>query len=361
MGVTLNVELGDRGYPILIEADLLSQTGLFDGLGLGSEIALVYPDILPERYIHQVTRQLEGKKCTFIPYPDGERNKSFATLDLILTAMLEARLSRKATLIALGGGVCGDMAGFAASIYQRGIPFIQIPTTLLSQVDSSVGGKTAINHPLGKNLIGAFYQPKAVFIDIDVLSTLPRRELSAGLAEVVKYGFIYDAKFIDWLEDHLDSLLALDPDALIYAIHRSCQIKAAIVAQDETEKGLRALLNFGHTFGHAIEAFTEYKSWLHGEAVGTGMVMAATFSQLLGCISKSEVERIKRIVHALGLPVEPPVGMTIDDFMHYMSLDKKVEEGNMRFVTLKALGNAEITSRYPPESLIHTLSEYANS
>jgi 3-dehydroquinate synthase len=287
--------------------------------------------------------------------PDGEAYKNWETLNLIFDALLTDRAERKTTLIALGGGVIGDMTGFAAASYQRGVPFIQIPTTLLSQVDSSVGGKTGINHPLGKNMIGAFYQPKLVLADTDTLKTLPPRELSAGLAEVIKYGLIWDVEFLAWLETNMDRLRALDPAAITHAIYRSCEIKAQVVGQDEREGGIRAILNLGHTFGHAIETGMGYGTWLHGEAVAAGMVMAAETSRRLGWLTEADVARTRALIRAAGLPdVAPDLG--IDTWLDYMGHDKKVEGGKMRFVLLKKLGEAVITGDVPADVLAGVLA-----
>jgi 3-dehydroquinate synthase len=292
--------------------------------------------------------------------PDGERFKTWETLQLIFDGLLGARHDRGTTVIALGGGVIGDMAGFAAACYQRGVNFIQMPTTLLSQVDSSVGGKTGINHPLGKNMIGAFYQPQAVLIDTTTLLTLPARELSAGLAEVIKYGLICDEPFLTWLEEHMSALRALDQAVLAQAIERSCAAKARVVAADERESGVRATLNLGHTFGHAIETHQGYGNWLHGEAVAAGTVMALDMSERLGWITTAERERVVRLFIAAGLPVVPPQDMTAEDFMEHMAVDKKVMNGKLRLVLLQGLGEAVVTGDFPREILDATLSaDYA--
>jgi 3-dehydroquinate synthase len=308
-------------------------------------------------YLAQLTASLKGGGVTVaqVVLPDGEAYKNWETLNLIFDALLTQRAERKTTLIALGGGVIGDMTGFAAASYQRGVPFIQIPTTLLSQVDSSVGGKTGINHPLGKNMIGAFYQPKVVLADTDTLKTLPARELSAGLAEVVKYGLIWDAEFLAWLEANMDKLRALDPAAITHAIYRSCEIKAQVVAQDEREGGIRAILNLGHTFGHAIETGMGYGNWLHGEAVAAGMVMAVETSQRMGWLSEADVARTRALIRAAGLPdVAPDLG--VDTYLEHMGHDKKVEGGKMRFVLLKKLGEAVITADVPTDVLTGVLT-----
>ena len=308
---TLTVDLGDRSYPIHIGPGLLDQAGLIVPHLAQKRVMVVTNTTVAPLYLPRLTSTLEGAgvKVACVVLPDGEAYKNWETLNRIFDALLTERAERKTTLIALGGGVIGDMTGFAAACYQRGVPFIQIPTTLLSQVDSSVGGKTGINHPLGKNMIGAFYQPKAVLADTDTLKTLPARELSAGLAEVIKYGLIRDAGFLAWLEANMDKLRALDPAAIAHAIYRSCEIKAQVVGEDEREGGIRAILNLGHTFGHAIETGMGYGVWLHGEAVGAGMVMAAQASQRLGWLSAADVARTRAIIRAAGLPdVAPDLG-----------------------------------------------------
>ena len=308
-------------------------------------------------YLARLTATLArgGVVVTSVVLPDGEAYKNWETLNLIFDALLTQRAERKTTLIALGGGVIGDMTGFAAACYQRGMPFIQIPTTLLSQVDSSVGGKTGINHPLGKNMIGAFYQPQVVLADTDTLKTLPAREVSAGLAEIIKYGLIWDVEFLGWLEANMDKLRALDAQAIAHAIHRSCEIKAQVVSQDEREGGIRAILNLGHTFGHAIETGMGYGVWLHGEAVGAGMVMAAETSRRLGWIGEADVARTRALIRAAGLPdVAPDLG--VEAYLEFMGHDKKVESGKMRFVLLKKLGEAVITGDIPGDVLRDVLT-----
>ncbi|MBW8307746.1 MAG: 3-dehydroquinate synthase [Thiobacillus sp.] len=354
---TLTVDLGDRSYPIHIGAGLLNQAELVLPHLAQKRVMVVTNTTVAPLYLARLTATLAsgGVAATHVILPDGEAYKNWETLNLIFDALLTQRAERKTTLIALGGGVIGDMTGFAAASYQRGVPFIQIPTTLLSQVDSSVGGKTGINHPLGKNMIGAFYQPKVVLADTDTLKTLPPRELSAGLAEVIKYGLIWDAEFLAWLEANMDKLRALDPAAITHAIHRSCEIKAQVVGQDEREGGIRAILNLGHTFGHAIETGMGYGNWLHGEAVAAGMVMAAQTSQRLGWISEADVERTRALIRAAGLPdVAPDLG--VDTYLEYMGHDKKVEGGKMRFVLLKKLGEAVITGDVPADVLTGVLT-----
>nr|WP_232819357.1 3-dehydroquinate synthase [Saccharospirillum mangrovi] len=349
----LTVDLGDRSYPIVIEADLLTNAASWQGWLAHKEVMVVTNETVAPLYLDGVVSALAApnRRIETLVLPDGEAHKNATTLGLIYDALLERRFSRKAVLIALGGGVIGDLTGYAAATYQRGIDFVQVPTTLLSQVDSSVGGKTGINHPLGKNMIGAFKQPIAVLIDPTVLNTLPERELSAGLAEVIKYGLIHDAEFFAWLEQRMDDLLAKQPEALVDAIARSCQLKAEIVAADETEQGIRAILNLGHTFGHAIEAEQGYGAWLHGEAVGTGMVMACDLSQRLGWIDNQVLNRARTLIERARLPITPPPTMTPDDFMNQMGRDKKVEAGQLRLVLLHALGKAVVTADFDPQQL----------
>jgi 3-dehydroquinate synthase len=354
---TLTVDLGDRSYPIHIGAGLLAQPGLILPHLAQQRVMVVTNTTVAPLYLAQLKATLEagGVKVAQVVLPDGEAYKNWETLNLIFDALLTDRAERKTTLIALGGGVIGDMTGFAAACYQRGVPFIQIPTTLLSQVDSSVGGKTGINHPLGKNMIGAFYQPKVVLADTDTLKTLPARELSAGLAEVIKYGLIWDADFLAWLEANMDRLRTLDAAAITHAIYRSCEIKAQVVGQDEREGGIRAILNLGHTFGHAIETGMGYGNWLHGEAVAAGMVMAAQTSQRMGWLSEADVARTRALIRAAGLPdVAPDLGA--DTYLEYMGHDKKVEGGKMRFVLLKRLGEAVITGDVPTDVLTGVLT-----
>lgn len=338
---TLNVALGARSYPIFIGEGLLDRGELIRPYLKTPRAIIVTNDVVGPLYLERLKSSLEseGVLTDSVVLPDGEHHKDWQTLNLVFDALLGRRCERSTTLIALGGGVIGDMGGFAASCYQRGMPFIQVPTTLLSQVDSSVGGKTAINHPLGKNMIGAFYQPKLVLADTSVFQTLPQRELSAGLAEVIKYGLIRDPGFLGWLEVHLDDLLARDAEALAYAIERSCRNKAEVVAADETEQGERALLNLGHTFGHAIETGMGYGVWLHGEAVSAGTMMAAELSRRLGWLSQADVRRISDLFVRAGLPVIGPA-LGIDRYLDLMSHDKKVEAGQLRLVLLKSLGKA---------------------
>lgn len=353
---TLQVDLGERSYPIHIGTDLLSKAELFVPHIAGKQVAIVTNETVAPLYLERLTQTLAGYKVQPIVLPDGESFKNWETLQLIFDGLLTARHDRRTTIIALGGGVIGDMAGFAAACYQRGVDFIQVPTTLLSQVDSSVGGKTGINHPLGKNMVGAFYQPKAVLIDTATLRTLPPRELSAGLAEVIKYGLICDAPFLDWLETHMEALLALEPTALTEAIERSCAAKARVVGADERESGIRATLNLGHTFGHAIETHMGYGVWLHGEAVAAGTVMALEMSRRLGGIDAAERDRSIRLLRAAGLPIVPPQEMTPAHFLEHMAVDKKVIDGQLRLVLLSRLGEAVVTADYPGNILDETLS-----
>ena len=320
-----------------------------------AQVAIVTNETIAPLYLQSLLTTLAGHDVTSVILPDGEAFKTWETLQLIFDGLLTARHDRRTTVIALGGGVIGDMAGFAAACYQRGVDFIQVPTTLLSQVDSSVGGKTGINHPLGKNMVGAFYQPKAVIIDISSLNTLPARELSAGLAEVIKYGLICDEPFMGWLELNMAGLRSLDQALLAEAVARSCAAKAHVVGQDERESGLRATLNLGHTFGHAIETHMGYGVWLHGEAVSAGTVMALEMSCRLGWITAAERDRGVRLLLQAGLPVVPPEEMTPDDFLEHMAVDKKVLDGRLRLVLLKGLGAAVVTSEFPREILDATL------
>ncbi len=342
---TLNVELADRSYPIRIGAGVLADSGLILPYLKSKRVAVVTNDVVGPLYLADFVAGLrkQGISVTQIVLPDGEAHKDWPTLNLIFDGLLGEHCDRSTTLIALGGGVVGDMVGFAAATYQRGVPFIQVPTTLLSQVDSSVGGKTAINHPLGKNMIGAFYQPKLVLADTSVLNTLPDRELRAGMAEIIKYGLIRDLPFLEWIESNLERLMARDPAALAEAVERSCRNKAEVVAADETEQGERATLNLGHTFGHAIETGLGYGAWLHGEAVAAGAVMAADLSRRLGWLSDADVARVREIHLRAGLPVKgAPLGA--DRYLELMAHDKKVSDGTLRLVLLKQIGRAVITS-----------------
>jgi len=342
---TLEVDLGNRSYPIHIGTDLIDQPSLFAVCEKATSIYIVTNTTVAPLYTARLTKTLEtfGKVVRTITLPDGESYKDWKNLQLIFDDLLKFGADRQTMLVALGGGVIGDMTGFAAASFMRGIRFIQVPTTLLAQVDSSVGGKTGINHPLGKNMIGAFHQPVAVIADLNTLKTLPSRELSAGLAEVVKHGAIADAQFLDWIEANAAALLACDTTALGHAVLRSCEIKSAVVSADEREGGIRATLNFGHTFGHAIEAGLGYGEWLHGEAVGCGMVMGADLSHRLNHISKPELERLTRIIQSMNLPIVPPK-FGAARYMELMQVDKKTEGGQIRYVVLEKIGRAQIQS-----------------
>ena len=353
---TLTVDLGDRSYPIFIGADLIGDSSLYRPYVHGRQVMIVSNETVAPLYLAKVQDALADYRLASVILPDGEQFKNLEVMDRIYTALLEQRYDRRCTLVALGGGVIGDMTGFAAASYQRGVNFIQVPTTLLSQVDSSVGGKTGVNHVLGKNMIGAFHQPQCVIADTATLGTLPDRELSAGLAEVIKYGLISDAEFFAWLEQNMSMLVARDASALAYAIERSCADKAAVVAADERESGQRALLNLGHTFGHAIETGMGYGSWLHGEAVGAGMCMAAAMSARLGWLSDAQVERIEHLVAAAGLPVRPPAEVAPQRFMELMAVDKKVMDGQLRLVLIKDIGHSVISADFDPDALRQTLN-----
>jgi 3-dehydroquinate synthase len=354
---TLSVALGERAYPIHIGAGLLGEASLYAPHVRGKRVAVVTNPVVQSHYLARVEAALRqaGANPLRVIVQDGEQAKSWAELDRIFDALLAARLGRDALIVALGGGVVGDLAGFAASIYQRGIPFLQVPTTLLAQVDSSVGGKTAINHARGKNMVGAFHQPQAVIADVASLDTLPERELRAGVAEVIKHGFILDPEFVAWLEQNIDRLLARDRDALEHAVRRSCELKAQVVAADERETGLRAILNFGHTFGHAIEAGMGYGEWLHGEAVGTGMVMAAELSALAGSLRREDAERVKALIARAGLPMKAP-DLGVDRYLQLMQVDKKAAGGKVRFILLEGLGRATLRGDIDPQLVRKSLA-----
>jgi 3-dehydroquinate synthase len=353
---SLEVSLADRTYPILIGDGLLAQTDRLLPHLTQKRVAVVTNTTVATLYLAGFVAALEraGVEVLSIVLADGEEHKNWQTLNSVFDRLLEARCERATTLIALGGGVVGDIGGFAAALYQRGMPFIQVPTTLLAQVDSSVGGKTAINHPLGKNMIGAFYQPKLVLADTATLDTLPERELAAGLAEIVKYGLIRDVSFLDWLEANMARLRSRNREALAHAIVRSCEHKAEVVAADERETGERALLNLGHTFGHAIESGLGYGRWLHGEAVAAGMVLAAELSARMGLLARADVDRARRILQAAGLPVTAP-RFAADRYLELMGHDKKVQSGRLRLVLLRELGEAFVTADFPHEKLIEVL------
>lgn len=351
----VRIELADRSYDICIGGGLLQSVDSFEGLPRSTCAVIVSNETVGPLYLDRVAMTLKQHYAVVhsVILPDGEAYKNWETLNGIFDHLLAQHCDRKTTLFALGGGVVGDMTGFAAASYMRGVPFVQIPTTLLAQVDSSVGGKTGINHPLGKNMIGAFYQPQRVICDLDTLKTLPPRELSAGLAEVIKYGPIADMGFLDWIEANLDALMACDPLAMAFAVKRCCEIKADVVSQDEREGGLRAILNFGHTFGHAIEAGMGYGAWLHGEGVGCGMVMAAVLSQKMGLVDQSFVDRLTRIVKRAGLPTVAPVLDAQDNVGRYMALmrvDKKADAGQIQFILVD--GNGKATVGPAPDALV---------
>lgn len=356
---TLTVDLGERSYPIHIGPGLLSQKELVTPHVSGSQVMIVTNDIVAPLYLERVKALFSDFICHEVILPDGEKHKTLADLNLIYDALLSNHFDRYCTLVALGGGVVGDMTGFAAASYQRGVNFIQIPTTLLSQVDSSVGGKTGVNHPLGKNMIGAFHQPSCVIADINTLNTLEDNQLSAGLAEVIKYGLIRLPDFTQWLEKNMHKLLSRDPEAISYAIEVSCQCKAEIVAADEREGGVRALLNLGHTFGHAIESGAGYGNWLHGEAVGIGMLMAADLSMREGWISEQDVQQVKDLIKAARLPVQLPAMMNYAVFMDLMRVDKKVRDGKINFVLYNTLGDAKVTHDFKADNLRKTIEHFS--
>jgi 3-dehydroquinate synthase len=353
---TLEVDLAERTYPIYIGPGLIDKPALYRPHIGTAQVMVVTNETVAPLYLELVKAALAGLRIAEVILPDGERYKDLATWNRIFDALLAHRFGRDCTLVALGGGVIGDMAGFAAACYQRGVAFIQVPTTLLAQVDSSVGGKTGVNHPAGKNMIGAFHQPRAVIADTETLTTLPQRELAAGLAEVIKYGVIRDPEFFDWLEANTAALLAREPSALAEAIERSCRNKAEVVAADELESGQRALLNLGHSFGHAIEAASGYGNWLHGEAVAAGMAMAAGMSRRLGWIDAASEDRIRRVIAGFGLPVEPPASIPVERWLELMAVDKKVQAGTLRLVLLRSIGDAVVSADFSSEDLIATIA-----
>jgi 3-dehydroquinate synthase len=358
---TLTVNLGARSYPIHIGQGLLRNPDLITKHVSGRQVMVVTNETIAPLYLDSIMDLLDGFERACAILPDGEQYKTLETLDSVFTGLLEHRFNRHCTLVALGGGVIGDITGFAAACYQRGVAFLQIPTTLLAQVDSSVGGKTGVNHTLGKNMIGAFHQPGCVVIDTDTLDTLDQRQLAAGLAEVIKYGLIHDAGFLTWLEQNIERLIARDKPSLAYAIERSCTIKAEIVADDERESGRRALLNLGHTFGHAIETGTGYGNWLHGEAIAAGMLMAADLSARHQWLARSDVDRIEKLLRRAGLPASPPDEMDESQFMELMAIDKKVVDGGLRLVLLKEIGRAVITGDFSGALLSQTLARAARA
>lgn len=355
----ITVTLGERSYPITIAAGLFDDPASFMPVKAGDQVMLVTNQTLAPLYLDKVRSVLEqaGVRVDQVILPDGEQYKSLSVLNEVFSALLEKPHGRDTTLVALGGGVIGDLTGFAAASYQRGVRFIQVPTTLLSQVDSSVGGKTAVNHPLGKNMIGAFYQPASVVVDLDCLRSLPARELSSGLAEVIKYGIILDADFFVWLENNMDDLLALDMNALAYCIRRCCELKADVVAADEHEHGMRALLNLGHTYGHAIEAAMGYGNWLHGEAVAAGIVMACYTAHRLGQFSLEDIARVKSLLVRAGLPVSGPKEMAAEAYLPHMMRDKKVLAGELRLVLPTAVGQSEVRKGVPHDMVLASIRD----
>ncbi len=355
----LQVDLQDRAYPIYIGSDLLQQADLLTRHIHSKQVLIVTNETVAPLYLQAVKNSLQGFVVETVILPDGEQFKTLQYIEKIFDHLLEKKFSRNSTLIALGGGVIGDMGGFAAACYQRGIAFIQVPTTLLAQVDSSVGGKTGVNHPLGKNMIGAFYQPECVIADTSVLATLDDRQLSAGIAEVIKYGLIRDAEFFNWLEQNMDALLSRDNEALAFAIERSCKNKAEVVAEDEFESGVRATLNLGHTFGHAIETGLGYGQYLHGEAVAIGTCLAADLSRRLGWLSDQDVARIIAIFKQAKLPTESPKAMTPEKYIDLMAVDKKNIDGQIRVILLEALGKATLPVNIELSKLKETLNGYA--
>ncbi len=355
---TLQVQLGDRSYPIYMGAGNLDEAELLTRHIKSKQVLIVTNETIAPLYLKQITSHLQDYQLEVAVLPDGEQYKTMVTMETIFAALLNKQFSRNATIIALGGGVIGDISGFAAACYQRGIAFIQIPTTLLAQVDSSVGGKTGVNHALGKNMIGAFYQPQCVIIDIKVLETLDDRQLSAGLAEVIKYGLIRDANFFAWIEANIEKLLARDQDSLTYIIEQSCRNKAEIVASDEKESGIRAILNLGHTFGHAIETGMGYGNYLHGEAVAIGTCQAADLSRRLGWLNDSDVNRIVALFNKAGLPTQPPVDLSTKEFITLMAVDKKNVDGDIRLILLKKIGEASLPLSVERTVLVDTLNNY---
>jgi 3-dehydroquinate synthase len=354
----LTVDLGERSYPIHVDAGLLKRDQLIREFISGSEVMVVSDETVAPLYLDQLLSALTGMQVTCQILPCGEDTKSLHTVTQLFNTMLEASCSRSVTVVALGGGVIGDIAGFVAACYHRGVEFLQVPTTLLAQVDSAVGGKTGINHALGKNMIGAFHQPRCVIADIDTLDTLDSRQVSAGIAEVLKYALIRDASFFAWLSEHISALLGRDRDTLTKAIVTCCRIKAELVVADERETGDRALLNLGHTFGHAIETAAGYGEWLHGEAVAVGMVLAAEMSQRLGWLGSREVDNIRELLVRASLPVDPPPEMTAEDFLRHMKRDKKISNGRIRLVLLESIGCAKLVSNYPDSVLNEVLERH---
>ncbi len=353
----VDIDLGERSYPIFIGPGLLQDSASWLAYVQARNLLIVTNETIAPLYLQSLQQALAGRRLAQVILPDGEQYKTLESFSLIIDALIQQRMNRDAAVVALGGGVIGDMAGFAAACYQRGIDFVQVPTTLLAQVDSSVGGKTAVNHPQAKNMVGAFHQPRCVIADTSTLTSLPEREYRAGLAEVVKYGLIHDLTLFHWLEQHMDALVAREDEAVMHAVRRSCEIKAEVVGQDEREHGLRAILNLGHTFGHAIEAASGYGNWLHGEAVAAGTVMALDMSQRLGWLSAADSQRGQDLLARSGLPVKAPA-IGAQRARELMGLDKKVLEGRLRLVLLSALGRAQVVDDYPPAVLQATLNAH---
>ena len=354
---TLEVDLGTRSYPIYIGTDLIKDVSYFKDHIKNKSVMIVTNDTIAPLYLEQLKNTLKDYQVYSCILPDGEKYKTLDSFNMIITAMLENSLGRDATIVALGGGVVGDIAGYTAASYQRGVDFIQVPTTLLSQVDSSVGGKTGVNHPLGKNMIGAFYQPKAVVIDLNCLKTLPPREVSAGMAEVIKYGIIWDLTFFEFLEAHIDQIIKLDESQLEHTIYTCCKIKAEVVHEDEKEGGIRAILNLGHTFGHAIEAFMGYGVWLHGEGVAAGMAIAAKLARNMALLEQAQVDRINRLIEKAQLPIKQPANMSKDDFFRIMIHDKKVKDGNIRYILPQGIGKAALFKGVDQNLIIKAIEE----
>ncbi|MBL1141934.1 MAG: 3-dehydroquinate synthase [Proteobacteria bacterium] len=357
---TIEVDLAERSYPIYIGKSLLSDQLLFDKHLASNQVLIVTNDIVAPLYLEALEKKLGNVDYDTLILPDGEMYKSLDSFNQVISRLMEKKYSRTCILISLGGGVIGDLTGFVAACYQRGVRFIQVPTTLLAQVDSSVGGKTAVNHALGKNMIGAFHQPVAVIADTETLSTLPDREFSAGLAEVIKYGIIRDKEFYDWLDNNIESIMKRDNDAMEYTIERSCINKAEVVAEDERESGIRAILNLGHTFGHAIETALNYKEWLHGEAVGCGMLMAADLSMRLGLLEQEKVDRIRSILERTNLPIRIHNDVNLEQMLENMKVDKKSRDGVLYLILLNDIGEAIITSDYTEQALKETINHFLN-
>ncbi len=353
---TLNVDLGERSYPIYINGNILGDADLYLRHIKGNKVLIVTDDNVAPLYLATLLEALPSFDCQHLALPAGEAHKNLETVNKIYDVLMQSHFDRNCTIIALGGGVVGDITGFAAATYQRGVAFVQVPTTLLAQVDSSVGGKTGVNHPLGKNMIGAFHQPACVIADMNTLDTLPQRELIAGMAEVIKYGLIDDSEFFEWIDQHMSDLLGLNKDALANAVERSCTNKSRIVAADERESGQRALLNLGHTFGHAIETAQGYGNWLHGEAIGAGMCLAAKYSHDLGLMDEQQADRVCRTIEKAGLPSTPPTNMTADRCLELMSHDKKVRDKKLTLVLMRGIGKSFLCNDFDQKQLSKTLT-----